>query len=82
MGHPELAPVSFISMVVVLMPLPWHLRVRNMATVSTFLWLAFLNLHHFVNALLWKGNVGIRAEVYCDICELASIFFGLGDCLV
>ncbi|KAF9514388.1 hypothetical protein BS47DRAFT_1343157 [Hydnum rufescens UP504] len=67
MGHPALAPVSFISMALVLIPLPWHLRARNVATVSTFLWLAVCNLYHFVNAVLWKGNVDIRAEVYCDI---------------
>jgi len=67
MPHPELAPVSFVCMVLVMVPLPWHFRAGNVATVSTMLWLAFDNLHNFINAVIWRGNVVVEAKVYCDI---------------
>ena len=70
MPHPELAPVSFVCLVLVLVPLPWHLRAGNVATVSTMLWLAFGNLHHFINTVIWRDTVVAQAKVYCDISEL------------
>lgn len=73
MARPELAAVSFIATILVLIPFSWHWRARNIATITTMLWLAWGNLTHFINAILWKGNVIVKAQVYCDICKFLSV---------
>jgi hypothetical protein len=67
MRRPELIALSTIALVLVLIPLPWHWKARNIATLSTIFWIAGDNLIHLVNASLWAGNVIDKAPVWCDI---------------
>ncbi|PPR02536.1 hypothetical protein CVT24_001962 [Panaeolus cyanescens] len=65
--HPELAPVAIISALSLFLPLPWHWRSRNVATLSLILWLFLSNIVFGVNALMWSEGVRIRAAIWCDI---------------
>lgn len=49
-SHPELLIPSIIALICVLYPLPWHLRNRNVATLSMIFWMTSLNLVHIVNS--------------------------------
>ena len=67
--HPELAPISFIACIATLLPLPWHWRARNVATLSIIFWFFVSNLVFGVDAAVWSNNVTIRIPVWCDISE-------------
>ncbi|KAJ6498430.1 Rcb2.42 [Mycena vitilis] len=68
-----LAISAFIASALVLVPLPWHLRARNIATLSIILWLFILNLTYGANAVIWAGNADIAAPVWCDIVTKIKI---------
>lgn len=80
---------SFITLILVLIPLPWHLegelpfvvfsRIHpdivlpaawNTGTVLYMLWTATSLLIHFINSIIWDGNVVNHSPTWCDICEL------------
>ncbi|KAJ3568209.1 hypothetical protein NP233_g5863 [Leucocoprinus birnbaumii] len=65
--HPEFAPIAFTSALLTLLPLPWHWRARNAATLSIIAWLLVSNIIFAVDATLWGNNVDIKARVWCDI---------------
>jgi pheromone a factor receptor len=48
-NYPELVVPSIIGLVCVLYVLPWHVRVRNLATLSMSFWMISLNFVHLVN---------------------------------
>jgi prepilin signal peptidase PulO-like enzyme (type II secretory pathway) len=48
-NYPELVVPSIIGLVCVLYVLPWHIRVRNLATLSMSFWMISLNFIHLVN---------------------------------
>jgi pheromone a factor receptor len=45
-----LVPTIF-ALVLALYPAPWHLRTRNIATLSMIFWMTSLNLVHLVNCV-------------------------------
>jgi pheromone a factor receptor len=51
-AHPEYLVPSVFALVAALYPLPWHLRTRNIATVSMIFWMTLLNIVHTVNCKL------------------------------
>ncbi|KAJ6522339.1 Rcb2.42 [Mycena vulgaris] len=65
--HYELPIGAFVAAVLVLVPLPWHWRARNVPTLSIIAWLFFSNIMLGVNAIIWAGNINIVAPVWCDI---------------
>ncbi|KAF9441480.1 STE3-like pheromone receptor [Macrolepiota fuliginosa MF-IS2] len=65
--YPELAPIALLSSFLLLIPLPWHWRARNVATLSIILWLFIANITYAVDAIIWKDNVALIAKVWCDI---------------
>ena len=65
--HPELGPIAIISALSLLLPLPWHWRAGNVATLAIILWLFAINITYAVDAFIWSDNVNIVAEVWCDI---------------
>ncbi|KAI0350982.1 fungal pheromone STE3G-protein-coupled receptor [Trametes cingulata] len=58
---------SFLAAVLVLVPLPWHWRARNIPTLSLIAWLFMVNVAHGVNVILWWGNLEIKLVIWCDI---------------
>ncbi|KAF8628578.1 hypothetical protein AX17_005974 [Amanita inopinata Kibby_2008] len=67
MRHPELPIIAFFTAVLVIIPLPWHWRARNVATVALMLWLFAVDVIYGVNAIIWAGNVDNSAPIWCDI---------------
>lgn len=67
--HPEIAPVSIIAALSLLLPLPWHWRSRNVATLSIIVWLFLINIVYAVDALLWGNSLRIMIPVWCDISK-------------
>ncbi|PFH48841.1 hypothetical protein AMATHDRAFT_179768 [Amanita thiersii Skay4041] len=67
MRHTELPLFAFLTAVLVIIPLPWHWRDRNVATVALILWLFVVDVIYGVNAVVWAGNVQDPAPVWCDI---------------
>jgi hypothetical protein len=64
-GALQAAP--FIALGLLLVTLPHHWRVRNIAILSIIAWLSAYNLMYGVGAVIWDGNDEIRATVWCDI---------------
>jgi pheromone a factor receptor len=69
---PQLS-ASLVAVILIFLPLPWHWRHGNVATLSLIAWLFVANLIAFVNAYLWQDNMDIRALIWCDICRLTTI---------
>ncbi|KAI8993122.1 hypothetical protein BD414DRAFT_582145 [Trametes punicea] len=75
----ELPYVAFLAAVLVLVPLPWHWRARNVATLSMIAWLFVINVIYGVDAMIWHHKVQITAVVWCDITT--KIIIGAGMAL-
>nr|AIX99553.1 pheromone receptor [Cyclocybe aegerita] len=72
-SYPAFPVFVFISFVLVLIPLPWHLQAWNSGTCLYMIWTAVGCLNLFVNSIIWHNNVVDWAPVWCDICpEIAT----------
>jgi pheromone a factor receptor len=69
MMHVEMPLGAFVAALLVLVPLPWHWRARNVPTLSMIVWLFVSNVIFAVNSLIWAGNVDLVVPVWCDIGE-------------
>ncbi|KAJ7182461.1 pheromone A receptor-domain-containing protein [Mycena crocata] len=65
--HPEFAPIAFIAAFSLLLPLPWHWRASNVATLAIMFWLFVANVIYAIDAVVWADSVDIVATVWCDI---------------
>lgn len=63
----ELPVGAFVAAGLVLIPLPWHWGARNVAMLSTIVWLFVSNIIYAIDAIIWAGNVADSAPVWCDI---------------
>ena len=71
--HAELPYVAFIAAVLAIIPLPWHWRARNVATLAIIAWLFVINIIYGVDAVIWYHNVRITAVPWCDISTSFSL---------
>ncbi len=69
--HPELPYIAFLAAALVLVPLPWHWRAGNVATLSMIFWLFLVDVIYGVDAVVWANNVEIVVPVWCDISTYA-----------
>lgn len=65
--HPDLGPIGIISALSLFLPLPWHWRAGNIATLAIIAWLFSVNIIYAVDTIIWGDNVDIVAQVWCDI---------------
>jgi pheromone a factor receptor len=70
MRHPTCVVFSFIALFAVCLPLPWHWRARNIATLAVIFWLFLANAVIFTNGIIWSDNYVDHSPLWCDICEL------------
>ncbi|KAF9261033.1 STE3-domain-containing protein [Marasmius fiardii PR-910] len=70
---------SFLGLVLVTIPLPWHLEAWNTGTCCFMIWAAVANLNYFVNSIVWHGEVSNFSPVWCDIS--AKIIIGINVAL-
>ncbi|TDL18859.1 STE3-domain-containing protein [Rickenella mellea] len=70
---------AFVCMVLVMIPLPWHLQAWNTGTCMFMIWTGVVCLIQFINSIIWRGNAINVAPVYCDIST--RIVMGAGVAL-
>ncbi|KAF9029936.1 STE3-domain-containing protein [Hymenopellis radicata] len=58
---------SFLGLVLVLLPLPWHLQAWNIGTCAYMIWTTIGCFITFVNSIVWNGRFRDIAPVWCDI---------------
>ncbi|KAG8708615.1 hypothetical protein FRC09_001130 [Ceratobasidium sp. 395] len=63
----ELPVISFVCTVLVLIPLSWFWRARNVAMISFIAWLTLVNISRGINAIVWANTVVVKYPVWCDI---------------
>lgn len=68
-AYPLVPVANFISVVLVLIPLPWLLQHWNTGAWTHGVWTALLCLITGVNYTVWWNNVEIKAVVWCDISK-------------
>lgn len=64
---PALPVLFLISNIFLLVPVLSFVRGRNGAVLLYVFWIFVGNSIYFINMLVWKGNVGNHAPVYCDL---------------
>ena len=72
---------SGIGIIISIIPLWWHLESWNVGTCMYMIWTALACLVHFVDSIIWNGNVINWAPVWCDICTFGypfTLFFPHG----
>ena len=75
MVHPEFPYVALLAAVLVLVPLPWHWRAGNVATLSIIAWLFATDVIYGADAIVWGDNAIIVIPVWCDISMYLSFSF-------
>jgi len=65
--------IAFISLALILVPLPIHWKSRNVPLLSIIAWLAISNVTYGINSAIWSGNVTIEDLVWCDITTKLKI---------
>ncbi|KAJ7441457.1 putative fungal pheromone GPCR, STE3-type [Mycena galericulata] len=63
----------FIALGLMLVTLPHHWRVRNLATLSIIAWLSVYNLTYGINAVIYDDSVQVTAPIWCDIATKLKI---------
>nr|ALK27860.1 mating factor receptor STE3-1 [Limonomyces culmigenus] len=61
------AACVFLSMIMVLIPIRWHLQAWNTGTCLYMIWVGIGCLLEFVNATVWANDAILRVPVWCDI---------------
>lgn len=77
--HPEFVPISVLSALSLLLPLPWHWRARNVATLAMIVWLFSVNVIFAVDAAIWGDNVKKVIPIWCDISTYFKVPFLLPE---
>ncbi|WRT67387.1 uncharacterized protein IL334_004358 [Kwoniella shivajii] len=73
--HNELLVPSIIATILALYPLPWHIRTRNIATLSMIFWMTCLNLVHTINCIVWDKDSEVRARSWGDISAIIVVAY-------
>ncbi|KLO16518.1 STE3-domain-containing protein [Schizopora paradoxa] len=66
-SYPFFPIAFFLSFILVLVPLPWHLQAWNVGTVMYIVWTALACLNQFINSIVWRNDAIVRIAPYCDI---------------
>ena len=67
MRSPELPATSALAVFFLLLLLPTHIRMRNVAILVGMVSIMLTDAVYFVNTIVWAGNVHNVAPVWCDI---------------
>jgi hypothetical protein len=69
MHDAALAVFTPLACVLVLLPVPIHIRARNYATIFNVCWLFIMNLCTFINIVHFWNRSKNDIPVFCDICK-------------
>lgn len=73
MQHLELPICSFISALIVILPLSCHWHAHNVAALALMSWLFIANIIYAINSLVWADNIQNSVPVWCDISKFFFI---------
>lgn len=61
--------LSGIAIAASILPILWHIKTKNIASISLVLWIGIFNTISFTNAFIWGENIFTAWEgrVFCDI---------------
>ncbi|KAL1743073.1 pheromone A receptor-domain-containing protein [Schizophyllum fasciatum] len=57
---------AFVTFLLVLVPLPWHLQAWNSGVCIYICWVAVGSLILYVDAVVWNGNINDPLPAWCD----------------
>lgn len=78
MRDPSFPTFCALGAVLMLLPLPWHLKARNSGTLIHVGWTFSACVVFFINSIIWAGNVDDIAPVWCDIASRFVIALSVG----
>ncbi|KAG8720360.1 a-factor receptor [Ceratobasidium sp. 394] len=67
-----------LSILLVLLPSPWHWKAKNTGTLLYIGWTVTGNLVFMINSIIWAGNIRDPAPVWCDISSRIIIAMSIG----
>ena len=70
--------MSFLSMALLLLPSPWHWRVRNTGTLMMIGWGAVGFLNVGINAFAFNNNLELKSLVACDVSAAIDRVWQIG----
>lgn len=76
--YPAFPILVFLSFILVLIPLPWHLHAWNSGTCLFMIWVAIGCLNQFINSIIWRNNAIDLAPLWCDISSRLIIGVSIG----
>lgn len=81
--YPILPIAYFLSLILVLIPLPAHLSSWNIGLCAYMIYIAIMNFTLFVNSIIWHDNVR-DVPIWCDIVAKVQIIamMGVRACLL
>ncbi|KZS93802.1 fungal pheromone STE3G-protein-coupled receptor [Sistotremastrum niveocremeum HHB9708] len=69
---------AFVSSILVLIPLPWHLQSWNVGTCLLVIYIAMGCLIRAVDRIVWANNVNYVIPVWCDITTRVIVGLSVG----
>ena len=72
-SYPLFSIFAFLSFILVLVPLPWHLHAWNSGTCLYMIWTALGLLNLFINSIIWRDNAIDWSPHWCDICAFYKL---------
>jgi pheromone a factor receptor len=69
MRYSEIPVGAAIAALLILIPLPSQIRVRNVPLIVLITSTFIINIILIVNSLLWAGHARDIAPIWCDICQ-------------
>ncbi|KAF5329272.1 hypothetical protein D9619_009301 [Psilocybe cf. subviscida] len=76
--YPLFPICAFLSFVIVLIPLPWHLQSWNSGTCLFMFWVGASALNFFINSIIWRDNILDSAPIWCDISSRLIVGAAVG----
>ncbi|KAG5421875.1 STE3 [Candida metapsilosis] len=80
-GAAGTAAFSFIAFFLLIPPISWHIKSRNIPAILLVTWLMLVNLIGFVNTIIWSGesfDTVYDGQGWCDITTKVEAASSLG----
>ncbi|CAJ0867206.1 4465_t:CDS:2, partial [Entrophospora sp. SA101] len=58
---------TFVSVILILIPLGFHIQLRNSGAILMTMWISITNFILFVNSILWADDLEDKAPTWCYI---------------
>nr|CAG8497216.1 13496_t:CDS:2 [Entrophospora candida] len=69
---------TFVSVILILIPLGFHIQLRNSGAILMTVWISITNFILFVNSILWADDLEDKAPAWCYITPPIYVAAHLG----